>query len=223
MKKIKTYLIGLAAIVALGIAGDAIMTANISAQGKSKGEAIKFAPVVSGVYNLDRAHSTVGFAVRHYEINWVEGRFNDFTGKVEIDEKDITKSTVEFSAKIDSIDTSVAGRDAHLKRADFFDAEKFPTLSFKSTSVMKKGKNLMIEGDFTMKGVTKKISFPFTMTGAYLDDRGTRHFGIEATTVINRRDYGINYGNALPIGGKAIGDDVTVRLRLEAAKSEAKK
>ncbi len=163
--------------------------------------------------------STIGFAIRHYEINWVEGRFKDFTGSINYDEKDVTKSTVEFTAKIESVDTGVAPRDKHLRTADFFEVEKYPELTFKSTGVERKGKDkYVLNGDLTLKGVTKPVALPFTITGAITDPRGNTRFGIDAHTKINRRDFGINYGSALASGGFDVGNEVAINLQLEAVK-----
>lgn len=195
------------------------LTHNVTPTQAAQAQASKptYAPVASGAYQLDPAHSTVGFAIRHLEINWVTGRFKDYKGTLNYDAADITKSSVEFTAKVESIDTGVAPRDAHLRNADFFEVAKFPEMTFKSTRVERKGKDgYVLHGDFTLKGVTKAISFPFTMTGAIKDARGNTRFGIEAQTKINRRDYGINYGGPLPTGGLDIGNEVTINLHLEA-------
>ena len=181
---------------------------------------IKYLPVTSGRYDFDPAHGIIGFGVRHLGIALVEGRFKDFTGSVNFDEKDITRSTVEFTAKIASIDTGVEPRNAHLRTADFFDAEKFPEMTFKSTKVEKKGKQYLLTGDLTIKGVTKQISLPFAITGAVADPWGGTRFGIEASTVINRRDFGINYGNLLPSGALDVANDVKIDLHLEAVKAK---
>lgn len=176
-----------------------------------------YAPVPGGVYQIDPAHSLIGFAVRHLEINWVEGRFKDFTGTIRFDEQDITKSTVEFAAKVTSIDTEVEARDKHLRSADFFEVEKYPSMTFKSTRVERKGKErYVLHGDLTLKGVTKPVALPFTTTGAVKDPWGGTRFGVEAETKINRRDFGINYGNALAGGGFDVGNEVVISLRLEA-------
>lgn len=160
---------------------------------------------------------------RQFEINWVSGRFKDFNGTVNYDEQDATKSTVAFSAKIESVDTGVAPRDKHLRTADFFDAATYPEMKFVSTKIEKKGKDkYILRGDFTMKDVTKQIEFPFTFTDAIKDPRGSTRFGIEAHTKINRRDYGITYGSALAAGGFDVGNEITVDLHLEAVKSEPK-
>lgn len=168
----------------------------------------------SGTYNFDKAHSTIGFRIKHMGLVDVPGYFRDFKGAINYDMKDATKSTVEFSAKMDSVDTGVDGRDKHLKAADFFEVEKFPEMTFKSTKVEKKGKNLMVTGDFTMKGVTKSISFPVTVAGFLKEERGTK-IGVVAETMINRRDFGVNYGKNLPNGTPALSDEVKVVLNIE--------
>lgn len=211
----------LAAVIAIPFFGNLDLSTTISAN-DNKSADIKYSPVPAGNYNLDTAHSLIGFSVRHLEINWVQGQFKDFKGVINFNDKDITKSLVEFSAKIESIDTEIAPRDTHLKSPDFFDAAKYPELKFTSTKIQKKGKDTYILfGDFTLKGVTKQISFPFTITGAVKDPWGNTRFGIEAHTKINRRDYGINYGNAFA-GGFDVGNEVTINLLLEAVKPAPK-
>jgi polyisoprenoid-binding protein YceI len=193
-----------------------------SAPEKTEAGKANFAAVPAGNYNLDPMHSTVGFAVRHFEINWVSGRFKDFTGAINYDERDATKSTVEFAAKTESVDTGVEPRDQHLRAPDFFDAATYPEMKFVSTGIEKKGADeYVLRGDFTMKGVTKQIEFPFTFTGAVKDPYNNTRFGIEARTRIDRRDYGINYGNALPAGGFDVGNEITVVLQLEAMMPDA--
>lgn len=178
-----------------------------------------FEPIPTGEYKMDPAHSVIGFAVRHFEISFVRGRFKEFTGTINYDAADVTKSTVEFTAKAESIDTGVAGRDNHLRSADFFEVAKFPELTFKSTKVEKKGNGYVLHGDFTLKGVTKPISFPFTVSGAVKDNRGNVRFGVAAETKLNRLDYGITWGAAMPNGGRNVGDEVIIDLQLEAVKA----
>ncbi|MFN0123703.1 MAG: YceI family protein [Blastocatellia bacterium] len=188
-----------------------------SGTARAQGTKPVYAPVASGAYLIDPAHSTIGFAIRHLEINWVTGRFRDFRGMINYDAADIAKSTVEFVAKVESVDTSTPARDAHLRNQDFFDAPKFPEMTFKSTRVERKGKDsYILHGNLTIKDVTKAISFPFVMTGAIKDAKGNTRFGIEAKTTINRRDYGINYGGPMPTGGLDIGNEVMISLNLEA-------
>jgi polyisoprenoid-binding protein YceI len=175
----------------------------------------------SGVYAFDKAHSAIGFKVKHMGLIEVPGFFRDFTGTVNFNAKDVSKSTVEFTAKATSVDTGVAPRDNHLRTPDFFEVEKFPDITFKSTKVEKKGKDWMLTGDFTMKGVTKSITFPFEITGWLpADERSGGKMGITAQTTINRRDYGVNYGNTLPSGIAALSDEIKIDLQIEAAKKK---
>src|SRR3954471_13014942 len=125
----------LAALVALPFVSD-MATPTTNAQAKAT--KVSFVPVTAGDYRIDPAHSIIGFAIRHFEINWVEGRFKDFNGTIHFDDKDVTKSSVEFVAKVASVDTEVEARDKHLRTADFFDAEKYPEMTFKSTGVERK-------------------------------------------------------------------------------------
>jgi polyisoprenoid-binding protein YceI len=175
----------------------------------------------TGAYNFDKAHSFIGFKVKHMGLIEVPGFFRDFTGTVNYDAKDMTKSTVEFTAKTTSVDTGVAGRDKHLRTADFFDVEKFPEMTFKSTKVEKKGKNLMVTGDFTLRGVTKQISFPVQIAGFLPpDERSGGKMGVMAETSINRRDFGVNYGTNLPNGTAILSDDVKINLQIEANRAK---
>ena len=171
----------------------------------------------SGSYSFDKAHSSIGFRVKHMGLVDVPGYFRDFTGTVNYDAKDVTKSTVEFMAKTTSVDTGVAPRDNHLRTKDFFVVETYPEMTFKSTKIEKKGKGLMITGDFTMKGITKSISFPFNVVGFLKDAKsGATRMGATAETVINRRDFGVNYGTNLPNGTPMLADNITVVLNIEA-------
>jgi polyisoprenoid-binding protein YceI len=193
--------------------------ASMLTNAQEKAVKVTYAPIPGGDYKIDPAHSIIGFAIRHLEINWVEGRFKDFTGTIRYDDKDVTKSSVDFTAKVESIDTGVAARDKHLRTADFFEVEKYPEMTFKSTRVERKGKDqYVLHGDLTLKGVTKQVALPFTITGAIKDARGTTRFGINAQTKINRRDYGITWGKALENGGIDVGNEVMIELHLEALK-----
>jgi polyisoprenoid-binding protein YceI len=221
MKTFRNALVAaaLAAFLVLPFVGGPAVV-NVGAQ--TAATKVAYAPIPAGDYKLDPAHSLIGFAVRHLEINWVEGRFKEFEGTIHYDDKDVTRSSVEFSAKVASVDTEVEARDKHLRTADFFEVEKFPTMTFKSTRVERKGKDaFVLHGDLTLKGVTKPVALPFTIKGAVKDPWGNTRFGIEAETKINRRDFGINYGNAFA-GGLDVGNEVTISLQLEAVKPEPK-
>lgn len=188
---------------------------------RQKPAGVSFETIPTGDYRVDAAHSVIGFSIRHFEISFVRGRFKDFTSTIHFDAGDLTKSTVQFTAKVESVDTGVAGRDNHLRTADFFDVAQFPEMTFKSTKVEKKGNGYVMHGDFTMKGVTKQISFPFNLTGALKDNRGNVRFGVAAETKVNRRDYGINWGAKMANGGLNVADEVMIDLQLEAVKAAA--
>lgn len=172
----------------------------------------------SGTYNFDKAHSVIGFKVKHNGLIEIPGYFRDFTGIVNYDAKDVTKSTVEFTAKATSVDTGVAARDNHLRSADFFEVAKFPDLTFKSSKVEKKGKGYVVTGDLTMKGVTKMITFPINIAGFLpAGERSTARMGFTAETTINRRDYGVNYGGNIPgTSTPVISDQIAIRIEVEA-------
>ncbi len=181
---------------------------------------VSFTAIPTGDYRIDTAHSVIGFSIRHFEISLVHGRFREFNGTIHYDADNAGKSSVEFTAKTESIDTGVTGRDNHLRTADFFDAAKYPEITFKSTRVESKGNNsYILHGDFTMKGVTKQISFPFTIRGAIKDGRGNTRFGVAAETKIDRRDYGITWGKPMANGGLDVGNEVMINLQLEAIKT----
>jgi polyisoprenoid-binding protein YceI len=171
----------------------------------------------TGTYAFDKAHSAISFRVRHMGLVDVVGFFRDFKGSIDYNAKDVSKSAVEFTAQATSIDTGVAPRDNHLRTPEFFDVATHKEITFKSTKVEKKGKGWILTGDFTMRGVTKSISFPFNIAG-FLPGTATAgsKMGVTAATTINRRDYGVNYGTTLPNGVQALSDNVTIDLQIEA-------
>jgi len=169
----------------------------------------------SGAYGFDKAHSFIGFRVKHMGLIEVPGYFRDFDGTVNYDSKDVSKSSVEFTTKIASVDTGAAGRNAHLQKPEFFDAEKYPEMKFKSTKIEKKGKQWMMTGNLTIRDVTKSVTFPFDIVGFIVSERGTK-MGITAETTINRRDYGVNYDSKLPNGTPSVSDEIKVSLQIEA-------
>jgi polyisoprenoid-binding protein YceI len=169
-----------------------------------------------GAYNFDKAHCFINFKVKHFGLIEVQGFFRDVTGTINYDSKDVTKSSVTFTAKVASVDTGVAPRDNDLRSKNFFEVETYPDMTFKSTKIVKKGKNLSITGDFTLKGVTKQITFPFQIAGFAKDPWGGNRIGVMAETLINRRDYGINYNEKLASGVLGVGDEVKISLQIEA-------
>ena len=171
-------------------------------------------------YTIDKPHTEVGFDVRHF-FSKVHGRFNDFQGTIVFDEQDPAKISVEATAVTGSISTDNEKRDGHLKTADFFDAEKYPTLSFKSTKVTAAGKNkYKVTGDLTLRGVTKSVVFDVDFLGAGSVGVGGQSWGSKAgfaaTTTINRKDFGINWNKTLDNGGLMLADEVTLVLNIEA-------
>jgi polyisoprenoid-binding protein YceI len=183
------------------------------------GQAANAQGAATAVYQIDPAHSTIGFAVRHLMINNVLGRFNEFAGKINYDAADITRSAVEFTAKTASVDTGVARRDNHLRTPDFFDVQQYPEMTFKSTKVERKGNDAyIVHGTFSLHGVSKEIAIPFKLFGPIKDPQGKQRLGVEAGLTINRQDYGIKYNSVLEGGGLAVGNDVQITLLLEAIK-----
>ncbi len=174
---------------------------------------------INGTWAIDPQHSRIGFAVRHVMISDVHGSFNDFSGTVVVNEKDISKSSVDFTAKVASIDTNVPQRDAHLKSPDFFDAEKYPEITFKSTRVERAGNSFRATGVFTMHGVSKTITIPFRANGPVVDGFGYTRAGVQASLQLNRQDYGVKWNQVLDNGGLAVDNIVRVTLDLEAVKA----
>lgn len=181
-------------------------------------------PVLAAdTYKIDPSHSEVGFKVRHF-LSKTPGRFAKFQGTIQIDEKDITRSSVEVSIDTASVNTDNDSRDKHLRSADFFDAEKFPAMTFRSTSVREvaKGK-LEVTGDLTLRGVTKRITFPITNVGVINSPFGDVRAGfIDGTLKINRKDFGVSWNKVLDTGGTMLSDDVDISLNIEAVKQAPK-
>ncbi|MDD5207901.1 MAG: YceI family protein [Elusimicrobiales bacterium] len=168
-------------------------------------------------YVIDTAHSNIGFSVKHLGISKVKGKFGVFSGFIMADEKNLANCSVEVEIKADSISTDNEKRDAHLKTADFFDVEKFPTLTFKSKQVKKTKGGYTATGTFTMHGVSKEISIPFTMEKA-MDPWKKMRIGVEGGLSLNRKDYGINWSNLMDNGGLVVSNDVKIDLSVEAVK-----
>jgi polyisoprenoid-binding protein YceI len=173
-------------------------------------------PLRAEIYSIDPGHSEVGFTVRHMVTN-VRGRFNDFSGTINMDPKNLPKSSVELHIKSTSIDTAVPDRDKHLRSADFFDVEKYPEITFKSESIAPAGKDKYnVTGTLTLHGVSKKVTLPVSFLGQAKDPWGSTRAGFETATTLNRKDYGIVWNKAIDNGGVLLGDDVKVEINLEA-------
>lgn len=178
-----------------------------------------YVPITGGNYQIDPAHSSINFAVRHMMINNVRGRFTEYSGTIRYDERDVTRSSVEFTARIASINTDVAARDEHLRSPDFFDAARFPEMTFRSTRIERRGAGeFTAHGDFTLHGVTRQLAIPFRLYGAVRDQRGNIRIGIEGRTTINRQDFGITWSRQMDGGGFVVANEVAIELVLEAMK-----
>ncbi|HJU82648.1 MAG TPA: YceI family protein [Holophagaceae bacterium] len=180
-------------------------------------------PALAGdTYKIDPAHSEVGFKVRHI-VSRTPGHFSRFEGTIQVDDKDPAKSSVEITIQSASITTDNDSRDKHLRSADFFDVEKFPTLTFRSVGVKDKGDGrLEVTGDFTLHGVTKRITVPVTALGATKDPWGNVRGGWEASFKVNRLDYGVSWNKTLESGTGMLGDEVEISLSFEGVKEAPK-
>jgi len=172
-------------------------------------------------WNLDPVHSVAEFEVKHMMISNVKGQFPKVTGTLTLDESDLANSHVEASIEVASIETRDPQRDAHLKSADFFDVEKFPTLSFKSTGIRTvRDGELAVEGNLTIHGVTRKVLFAVEgPTPSAKDPWGNTRVGVSATTKINRKDFGLTWNAALETGGILVGNEVTITLDVQFVKA----
>jgi len=181
----------------------------------------KTAQVAISNWNIDPAHTAAEFKVKHMMITNVKGQFSGVSGKLSLDEQDVTNSKVEVTIPTATLNTREPDRDTHLKSADFFDVEKFPTLSFKSTSVIRRPDDeLEVEGDLTIHGVTRKVRLAVEgPTAAGKDPWGNTRIGASAIAKINRKDYGLVWNAALETGGLLVGDDVTITVDVEFIKA----
>src|SRR5271170_3035162 len=171
-------------------------------------------------WNVDSTHSVVEFKVRHMMISNLKGHFTGVTGTLSLDEADLTQSSVEAAIEIASIHTGDEGRDAHVKGAEFFDAEQFPAMQLKSTHIaLKSDGELVVTGDLTIKGVTRSVQFAVEgPSPATKDPWGNTRIGLAATTRINRKDFGLTWNAVLEAGGLMVSEDVSIALDLELVK-----
>jgi polyisoprenoid-binding protein YceI len=171
-------------------------------------------------YVIDKNHSDASFQIRHFASK-VRGRFADFGGTIQADPAKPEASSVEFTIKTASIDTNQPDRDKDLRSANFFDAEKFPEITFKSTKVTPAGKDKYdVTGTLTMHGVSREITLPVTLLGMMKDPRGNEIASFELETKLNRKDFGINWNKTLDNGGLMLSDDVVVQISLETKKKK---
>ncbi len=175
---------------------------------------------LTGNYTIDSTHSRIGFMARHAMVTKVRGSFNDFEGSGYFDVENPANSHLELVIKAASIDTRNADRDAHLRSNDFFAMEQYPNLAFVSTDVKATDENqFAITGDLTIKGVTRPVTIDFEFTGSAVDPYGNQRIGLEGTTVINRKDWGVNWNAALEAGGMLVSEKVNLEFEVSAIRS----
>ena len=171
-----------------------------------------------GTWNIDPSHSSVNFMVRHLMVSKVRGRFGAFTGTVTIGEDQLASSVVA-SVEMTSVSTDDSGRDAQLRTSDFFDVERFPTMTFASTEVRTDGDDYILAGDLTIKGVTRRVEFELQFDGVSPDPWGGTRAGFSAEGEIDRRDFGLEWNMALDTGGLLVGEKVKISLDIQAVKA----
>lgn len=175
----------------------------------------------TSTWNIDPAHSTAQFTVRHLAISNVTGNFTRVTGSVVLNEKDITQSQVSAGIDVSSVDTRVEARNKDLKSPNFFDVEKYPTIEFKSKRIVSGGGKLQVIGDLTIHGTTREVTLDVDGPTPELSDPwGNSRRGISATTTINRRDFNLTYNNLLKTGEAVVGDNVKIQIDAEMVKKK---
>ncbi len=174
---------------------------------------------LDGTYTIDPAHSRIGFSTRHAMVTKVRGAFNDISGTATTGEN-LQDAKIELTINAASIDTRSADRDGHLKSADFFDVETYPSLTFVSTDVKAvDADTLRVTGDLTIKDVTKPVTIDFEYAGAAQDPFGNTRVGFEGSTVVNRKDFGLTWNAALETGGVLVSEKATLEFEVSAIKS----
>ena len=179
------------------------------------------APTATGTYAIDPTHSRIGFSARHAMVTKVRGSFNEFEGTGHFDVEDPTKSSLQLTIQAASIDTRNADRDGHLKSNDFFDMEAYPEITFASTAVeLVDPVTFRVTGDLTVKGITKPVSVDLEYTGTAQDPFGNTRIGLEGSTVVNRKDFGVSWNAALETGGVLVSEKVALEFEVSAIRTE---
>jgi polyisoprenoid-binding protein YceI len=173
----------------------------------------------TATWTIDTAHSVLEFAVKHMMFTTAKGRFAEFGGTITFDPQDVANSSVEVTIDTASITTNTADRDAHLKSADFFDVENFPQATFRSTSVEGDADDFVINGELTIKGVTQPVTLKGEFQGTGVNPWGVEVAGFEARGKFNRKDFGLNWNQALESGGVLVSDEVKLSIDVQAAKA----
>lgn len=170
---------------------------------------------LAGTWTIDPVHSEVGFSVRHMMVSKVRGKFASFAGELVTGDSP-TDSSVTATIDLGSIDTGNEQRDGHIRSADFFDADNYPTMTYRSTAIRPRGDGFVVDGELTLKGVTKNVPLALELNGFGPDAYGGTRAGFTGTTEINRQDFGVSFNAALEAGGVVVGDKVGIHLEIEA-------
>ena len=170
---------------------------------------------VAGTWTIDAVHSEVGFTVRHMMVSKVRGKFTSFSGEI-VTGEDILASSVTAEIDLGSIDTGSEQRDGHIRSADFFDVENHPKMTYQSTGIRAEGDHYVVDGELTLKGVTKSVPLTLEVNGFGPDAYGGTRVGFSATGEINRQDFGVSWSAAMETGGVVVSDKVTINLEIEA-------
>ena len=176
---------------------------------------------LNGTYVLDPSHSTFSFVTRHAMVTKVRGSFEKFEGQAVVDGANPANSTLDVTIDAGSVNTRNADRDAHIRSADFFDVENYPTWTFKGTDFAVKGDVVDVTGDLTIKDVTRSITIPLEYQGAAKDPFGNTRVGFEGSTTINRSDFGLTWNAALETGGFLVSDKVAIEVEISAIQQAA--
>lgn len=183
------------------------------------GVALVFSSMASAEeYKIDNVHSRVGFSAKHLMVSKTVGSFKEYDGVIKFDPNDLAASKIDVTIQSASINTHMEKRDEHLKSPDFLDVAKFPTITFVTKSIAKEGDGYQLTGDLTLKGVTKEIKIPATISGPVNSPMGGVVIGIESNFKINRQDYGVSWNKAMDNGGFVVSDEVNIDVTIEADK-----
>ncbi|MGH7643820.1 MAG: YceI family protein [Candidatus Dormibacteria bacterium] len=168
-------------------------------------------------WKVDNAHTSLEFSTRHMMVSTVRGHFNEFSGEVELDPQDLTRSWAKAEIKVASLDTREERRDAHLRSADFFDVENFPLITYQSRKIESHGDDrFLVQGELTIKGITRPVELNVEFLGLENSPYGFRVAGFEATGKVSRQDFGLTWNVALETGGVMVGDEIKLRIDAEA-------
>jgi polyisoprenoid-binding protein YceI len=172
-------------------------------------------------WSLDNAHTEIGFSVRHMMFSKVRGRFTGWTAELSLDKDSLLQTGVKVTIDVSSIDTANEQRDAHLRSGDFFNAETFPSITFQSTGIVSKGADFLVDGELTIRDVTRPVQLRASLVGEGQDPWGNQRLGFAISTKLNRKEFGLTWNQALETGGVLVGEDILIDIEAQAVGSAA--